>query len=302
MSTEFTYRGITFNKPYSDGSQYIINSISPAVSPPNIAQNSIDLVSRHGVAHGANKEGRRFMTLQGTLIAPNRSKMAELKRDMCRVLTLPPDTVDPEEQFYDLVIKNDLGVEKYNKAKTSQRPVFGEDAPHAPLWIEFSFVLELEKPFFWGSEREISTEESIPETNFFILGAGRPIIEGVNYFIQYQAANFIANNVGNQYSYPYVIIYGPAINPTVNNNTTGQKMSFEIEIGANEEIHVDTENGVILKYDGVTFEDVSYSLTDDSKLFVLEVGENKINIIDETPLAANFTAKIIWRDAYTDIW
>ncbi len=102
-------------------------------------------------------------------------------------------------------------------------------------------------------------------------------------------------NNGNAAIGPTIQIYGPAINPHVQNSTTGLSMSINNTIPDGSYVEINTVEQTVLLNGTVNW--LNYFEGD---FWFLEPGDNIINFSSDDNTPASY-AQIIWTDAYTGI-
>lgn len=113
------------------------------------------------------------------------------------------------------------------------------------------------------------------------------------------------NNDGDVETPVFIDFYGPAINPTVTNETTGQRIRIKRTLSATDKLEVSTEFGN--KYVEIVAADGSRTnafhwidLSADPILFQLALGENDISFSSDDP-ASTGSVNIRYKKRYVAV-
>jgi hypothetical protein len=117
-------------------------------------------------------------------------------------------------------------------------------------------------------------------TTYSVAGAGLPRFGS------------LANN-GNTTTFPVISFYGPCVNPSIVNATSGKILKLNATLGSNEIATIDTDFHTVL-INGVNARNL---LTNTSRWFGMEPGVTSLGYSADTA-GSDSTATITWRNAY----
>jgi len=297
IEKKLTIGDIVFND-FSDPQRFfLLENFPENDSPPDLSQGSAKRSDAHGVFHSRSFYGKRFLVLSGAIVSPNQSERVEMEQELRNVFVLPRADDSTLAGFLDLTLEDEDGITKTARGKLVSGVHFTKIAGDS-LTRDFSLTLELEKYFWESAEKTITPTEIVSPTNFKVIENTAPTLVG-GFTLQFEFEGFALQNAGNHAAAPFVRIFGPVLNPSIHNDTTGKAFEIETELLDGEKLEIDTENGIVMKIDEEGAEtDLSASITAESEWVFFELGENRIRIEDATLKAAGFSADIFWKDAY----
>lgn len=150
-------------------------------------------------------------------------------------------------------------------------------------WQSFGLTFLVTEAFFSGEKMTVKWAlESISKPfistteRFFPVILGRTSTDN----------NYSLTVPGDVTTYPVWRITGPATDPTITNERTGEKFSFTGEIRAGETITIDSKNNTLLSNQR-TQEELWDALSLDSIIFALEPGETGLSVTATSLTAAS---------------
>lgn len=197
-----------------------------------------------------------------------------------------------------------LGTEELTivvRTRTETKMVFGTVVKRQ-IPVDYSYS-------YYGARLSIQFECSDPrryslgENSVFISmpalvsdGLDYPLVYPLDYGLVPEASQLMVTNAGDAPTPVTLRFYGPVTNPVLINQTTGQRLGFDITLTEDEILTVNTRLGTVL-LDGVA--DRLYTRTIDSSPilgFSLNPGDNELQAIaEEWDTGAGI--EIIYRDA-----
>lgn len=180
--------------------------------------------------------------------------------------------------------------------------------------MAFGSVIQREIPMdysysYYGAKLTVQFECSDPrlyslgETTVFISapalvsdGLEYPLVYPLDYGVEPAPSSLIINNLGNAPTPVIMHFSGPVTNPTLINQTTGERLGFEITLTSDEVLTVNTRLGTVL-LDETADRLYTRTLTSSPILgFDLLPGENEMQMIAED-WEEGAGVEIIYRDA-----
>lgn len=251
---------------------------------PEVREAAEDLVQLDGGIHGDFFYGRRPVTLEGMILNPASAndrnvRMTKLTK-ACRAL----------RQDATISWTLDGGYKQFVKARLQNGPRY------AGQWQKtFQVGMVAEDPRIYSDSlytRTVSAGGVAEATNRgydkrFDYGYGAGQITG---------QLMIANN-GNAMSWPVITIYGPGINPSVTNATTGETLTFTYNLGASEFLVIDTNpliRSVLLNNQASRYSAVDFL---NSEWWGLQPGLNDVRI-NFASYSTGAALNVTYRDAW----
>lgn len=111
------------------------------------------------------------------------------------------------------------------------------------------------------------------------------------------------NNAGHAETPVRISFGGPAVNPAVENVTTGQRIRIERTLGDGDALRIDTDRrsmGVVIRFDGGAEEDATNSLSLDSSMLTLAPGANLLRYSTDNDAGGN-KLTIAFRKRYAGV-
>lgn len=150
------------------------------------------------------------------------------------------------------------------------------------------FTFQCFDPYAYELNSQITPASSVVKTFTFPATFGPAITYSTS-----QVGGFTVNSPGDVESPVEIVVYGPCINPVIENSTTGETMSFTLEMESGDILVIDTRKYTVYLNDVNAIE----SLNVDSVFWKIIPGENLIVFSEDTPVTiANCTLE--WSDCY----
>jgi hypothetical protein len=261
-------------------SGYLFNKLSGFDFP----EAQVDVKSRgnyYGAQLGNYNYGRRILTVEGEIIAQNTADFESLRKELLEALAFP-------NGLKDIIITTREGLELTASVILNSRP----DIPYQKgkmVRADFHFELVAPFPFLLSTTEKMDTAEVYG-------GGGGAVPMGLPFAMAAGASNALEiENEGNVASFPTIRIYGAAENPSIQNETTGETLSFTYTLGSDDYIDIDIFNRTAI-LNGAT--NIMQYVAGD--WFKIDPGVNIIKLTG-TNTNANAKAEITWRDAYMGI-
>jgi hypothetical protein len=253
----------------SSGSNYCITSIE-GIDTPKVQSITQKVPYQNGVTNIDQLLDPRDISIEGFINVPvDLEKINIARRTLQNVL-------NPNLGIGEIAYTYNSGTKKIG-AKCVACTFANRNMPEP--WQRFLIQFECPDPYFRSTTTD-STSVGLVEylTSF-------PVEWSDNF--QYSTVSSISSRtVTNNGDVPEPIIatvYGPAINPTLINETTGKFIHLVTTIGAGDQIAISTAFGaksVTLNY-GTDRNGMKY-LDPQSTFFQLEVGDNLLNVYDDS--------------------
>lgn len=258
------------------------NGIIGLLDGADVTENADEIVAGDGGVQGPNWRARRQGTIQG-VISPNAATttaetyIQKLKRCTAALrgdclLTWTP-TVD--------------GITRRLRLRRSSKPSFPGRRPKTFQLVMASpdaLILSASENNVTLDPGGLSGEIGYPDPEL------DPFTSDVN--VSGQQGVF---NAGDQATWPRFRIYGPITNPTLLNNTTGERIDLTYTLLAGEWLDIYPERGVIL-LGGVADRYSAYQFAT-SKWWQLQPGNNDVRVLSQA-FAAGAQVIIYWRHAW----
>lgn len=249
---------VVFNDPTDPDYVGMVKEIT-GLDSPEVRENAENLIQMDGGIHGDFFYGRRPIVITGMLLNP--ASVDERNRRMTKLMRA--SNAMRADATLSWVL--DGGYEQMVRVRR-----------HQPLRIEGA----------WQKSFQCS------------LVAADPRIYGIDFKqvnLSTSAAQVTAANLGNFPTNPQMVFYGPAENPSIWDFSSGHHMKFNITLGTDDYLVVDTVTRTVLlnnetnRYGSLVFEESTW--------FSLEPGDNDLRFqYDSAGSEAGIA--IQWRDAW----
>lgn len=258
----------------------VLNPESSGLEGSEIRDSFSENVEADGATPGDSYRGRRPVILQGTIRASSpeeRNEKATLLTAACNSLRgdgiLIWTPAGGPEQFVKVRLQQNIKITK-NYVKDFMLPLIAND------------------PLIYGTTLTTATVSATAES---VGGMALPLKFPLTFGSTIYAGQILAYNNGTGESPPVAKIYGPGVNPSLTNSTTGETVYFTYTLPAEQYLEVDFAsrrillNGEILRFSALNF--VA------SDWWRLQPGQNDVRL-NFASYEAGAKAEFSWRDAW----
>ncbi len=119
----------------------------------------------------------------------------------------------------------------------TRRFVLPETLPTYSTWM-----LELAAVGFIESATQTSLTLTLPKSGGVTIPATFPLVFGAS-----SGGSLIATNAGTAETYPTITLQGPLINPSITNETTGERLALTLTLGASDTVVINMARRTILQ-------------------------------------------------------
>ena len=294
---QIVFNGITLNDFTDVNDMFLIQNVPENMGAASIQSDARARRGSHGSNHGPNYYTRRMFSLAGKIIAPDQATRYEREKSLLRAFSLPRNPKDTSGGFYDIQLIDEGGTVLTAKAKVVAAPKLSKEVAQ-PHIRDFIVALELQNHFWEGEQQQLAGGERIAGTDFFV----DPTFEwvhGAGYLTNLPETTHKLENTGDHGCALFSVIYGAVSQPCVINDTTGEMFKVDMDVGGDERLEIDSENGMVFLIDKDGNQtDMSANITADSQWVFLQPGENEIRIEDTTGMTVDFHGEFFWRSAH----
>ena len=292
---KMTFRGQEFNNTvYTD--YVMLYDIPEGMSSPGIRSNNTEKQGQHGMSDYLSYYNGRNITLTGKIVAQTIAGRKVLEDNIRRIFSLPGIQSASNSGYYTLYIDESGEIDtpavgeglKQIDVKVSVGVEFSKISGEGNM-RDFIVTLFAKDPTYKSQTLNVENIIEAYEGTSFQLETLLPVT------ISAQTYNIgTITNSGN-FAVPALYnIQGEAVNPKLENTTTGRFMQINETVTAGDELIIDVELGTI-ELNGT---DVSASMTNDSQWIFLEPGNNSFELTDDTPVSLEATCDVTWRDGW----
>lgn len=299
---------ITLNQNMSIGGEfYVWRNAKEALSAMSTRRSETPKQAAHGVEGSLSHYNARMIPFEGDIHASSVANRVEMEQDLKRCLSLANAQDYADEDGYRLMqITDEDGVAKqiYLKLVDIEFAPFAEgQSKHS----RFRFTMIAEEDVFLMAQT-LSTEtgpEAVASTDFqFQDGALPSFMDGdLPTFQDTTIAILTVENTGTVDTPPVIVVYGPSVNPVIENVTTGKTTDLGngggLTILEDERVEIDVANLTITHFDVDDVEtDASGYMTSVSEWIYLDPGENDLTLFDDSPGTLEATLEVQFRAAW----
>ena len=248
----------------------------------DIKNAEIQKEGQHGIWDFFSFYGKRLMSFSGVIVGVDGNEVETLKKQMLRVLSLPPTPMVGNDGSV-LVTWTDASGDNWQiQGKLYSQPKFDRNMKQS-YKLDFAFALKCKNPEI--ESQEISLHDSVRGWKQGALML--PTLVPAMFDIAYNKS-FIVDNNGAVVSNTIITVYGETggvTNPTIYNKTTGKFFTVNMTLtNSTKYLVIDSKLGTVVDQDGV---DKSGLISLTSEYIRLVPGDNEIVYLsDETPLSS----------------
>lgn len=250
-----------------------------------VRSGTVEAFGRHGDIPGRHYAQSKSITFQGNFLAESDEHFAYLRQELARAFAPIVD----QRSHLPLVYRHPGGQLVRINCRPTRRsvPINRGFALKYPRWI---VRLEAADPFIYGNNEKVVTLTVPSSTD----GMTHPLTFPLSFGSGSAGATSV-RNAGNAPAPWEAFITGPAVNPTILNDETGQRLQLQnTTITAHEALHFDSYRGTIF-LNGTS--DRSGSIVVGSEWWDFKPGDTGVRFYSDS--ATELTSLIIrWRDTY----
>lgn len=261
---------------------------------PEVRENSDDLVQMDGGIHGDFFYGRRPVTLAGKIYnvattTERNQKITLLQRATNAVRAVAGGTGPAAANGNARLTWTPDGGEQVFIDLRRQQPL----RVTGPWDKDFQALMVAADPRIYSFS--LYTTTVLASGGGGATGFGFPMTFPLSFGAASPTGQISAENQGDAISYPVLTLTGPGTNPTIVNNTTGERITLNYTLNAGETLVVDTLNKTIL-FNGNT---PAYGALDyvNTQWWGLIPGVNDLRLLFFT-FSAGASLRVDWRDAW----
>lgn len=287
---------VVLNDHSSGPPAYLLRNTPKLVETPEPDQETVRRQGEHGVSTSLSGYGPRTLVFEGEIIADDQDDRKEKEETLKQALSLRAlQSYAGPDGLVLVEIEDEDGALKQCYAKIVSKITFDVLDNADPSRRGFGFVMMAPDSFLYSQTLESeSGGETYEGTNF-------QVVQGVSPTVPFQLYENTPPTVtcdveGTEDTPPVITITGPTDSPKITNVTTGKFFWLDgLVLEDGQTVTIDMARRRAVDQDGT---DVTAYRGSGSTWWVLQVGENEITLLDDTPSEIEATAQVQWRSAY----
>lgn len=249
---------------------------------PEIRIDAYDNPGEHGTTIANTLYGQRLIALEGSIRGDTATVYRANRQALREAVSLKRDANSyPIPRYLKF---NDAGGYEYRVPVVTKRFQMVDTLPTRTDWL-----LELLATSYAIESETVSTlTVTLPQSGGVTFPITFPITFGAS-----SGGTGTATNNGTAEAYPTITLTGPAINPTIYNETTGERIGLTLTLGASDSVVIDMARRTVLQ-GGST--NRMGAITTGSSFWALSPGDNLIRFAADSYDTG--TANLSFRSAY----
>ncbi|NEB35876.1 phage tail domain-containing protein [Streptomyces sp. SID14515] len=263
-------------------SPVVLEEVSGLLDAPEVRSSDKELLQRDGLVPGFDYLGDRTITLEMTVLDPDRNLSDVLAAFVPGGVERPfrfafPGVAGSDGVLNCRVRKRDIKIDQMHVAGA------------AKVVVEMAAT----DPRLYANREEVArVEPPKPRVGTRLFPMRFPLRLRRDGAQVYASRTYLTNR-GNTETWPRFKLIGPLLSPAIENKTTGQRLAFDLRLPAGEVLEVDTRRREVL-HNGAN---VFGSVTPDSEWFSFAPGPNSAELEAKQGYEGMF-AEARWRSAW----